>query len=174
MPTHHPNILLVHCHDLGQYLGCYGINTAQTAHLDAFAARGVRFENSYCAAPSCSLSRSALFSGRYPHSNGVMGLTHAKFAWDLHPAERHLAQILVEQGFITAAVGVVHETGQGPQRSGYQRYQRGGTAEMTADAAIELLTQFRQAARHRRSAAGRAGAVASPPQDAGFFTDDLD
>ena len=29
-----PNILLIHCHDLGQHLGCYGIETVRTPHLD--------------------------------------------------------------------------------------------------------------------------------------------
>ena len=45
------------------------------------------------------------FTGRYPHSNGVMGLCHANFAWDLNSDERHLAQILRDGGYATTAVG---------------------------------------------------------------------
>ncbi len=137
-----PNILLVHCHDLGRFLGCYGIPTVRTPHLDGFAARGVRFERCFSTAPSCSPSRASLFTGRYPHSNGVMGLSHAEFAWDLYPEERHLGQILKEAGYQTAGVGVIHETRSGPQRCGLDNYDPPARAVQATDAAIERLRQF--------------------------------
>ncbi len=136
------NLVLLHCHDLGQYLNCYGIPTVQTPNLDAFAAEGVLFENYFCTAPSCSPSRASLFTGRYPHSNGVMGLCHGDFAWDLNLDERHLAEILAAAGYSTAAVGVIHETCSGPARCGYQRYVNKQLAADMADAALELLEEF--------------------------------
>jgi N-sulfoglucosamine sulfohydrolase len=81
-----PNVLILHCHDLGRFLQCYGIKTVQTPNLDRLAEQGVLLENCFSSAPQCSPSRSSIFTGRYPHSNGVMGLTHAEFAWDFHPA----------------------------------------------------------------------------------------
>src|SRR5947209_12444252 len=103
-----PNILLITCHDLGRHLGCYGIETVATPHLDRLAATGVRVAQAFATAPSCSPSRTALATGRHPHSNGVMGLTHPPFGWDLHPGERHMAQILGEAGYHTHLFGFQH------------------------------------------------------------------
>jgi N-sulfoglucosamine sulfohydrolase len=139
MPDKRPNVLVMHCHDLGQYLHCYGVKTVRTPNLDRFASEGVRFERSFCSAPQCSPSRASIFTGRYPHSNGVMGLCHANFAWDLHPQERHLGQILADAGYTTAGVGVIHETRSGPKRCGLQRYEGGGHAKQVVDKAIDLL-----------------------------------
>lgn len=140
-----PNILIIHCHDLGQFLHCYGVKTVQTPNIDRLASEGVRFARSFCTAPGCSPSRSSIFTGRWPHSNGVMGLTHANFAWDLHPEERHLAQILGAAGYSTTAVGIIHETRSGFQRCGYERHIRQAAAKPATDATIKLFGEFKKA-----------------------------
>jgi len=142
-----PNVVIFHCHDLGQYLHCYGVKTVHTPHLDQLAEQGVRFAKSFCTQPGCSSSRASLFTGRYPHSNGVMGLTHANFAWDLRPEEKHLAQFLQEAGYETVAIGNVHETRSGAQRCGYTKHLPQGKAEPGTTAAIAELKRLAAANR---------------------------
>lgn len=124
-----PNIVIITSHDVGQHLHCYGVQTVQTPRLDRMAAEGVRFANSFCTAPQCSPSRASIHTGRYPHSNGVMGLTHWLFAWDLHPEERHLAQLLRAQGYATVLGSYQHESRRSPEGLGFDRHLRiGGLA----------------------------------------------
>ena len=142
-----PNIVVITCHDLGRFVGCYGVPTVQTPNIDAFAADGVQFTQAYCTAPQCSPSRAGLYTGRYPHSNGMMGLAHANFAWDLHPEERHLGQVLGELGYQRTMVGVHHESRTGsPQfvavRCGMDEVIPVGHGAQMAESALDRLAHM--------------------------------
>jgi arylsulfatase A-like enzyme len=100
-----PNVVLIHCHDLGQHLGCYG-RDVETPHVDALAAEGARFERHFGTAPQCSPSRGSLQTGRYPHVNGLVGLAHG--SWGLDPEERVLPQYLGDAGYETHLFGLQH------------------------------------------------------------------
>ncbi len=116
-----PNVILITAHDLGQHLGCYGIATVDTPHIDRLASEGLRFNRSFCVNPGCSPSRASLATGRFPHSHGVMGLTHSLFAWDLREGECHIQRRFQQAGYRTALNGVCHEAPD-PRKLGFDDY----------------------------------------------------
>jgi uncharacterized sulfatase len=52
-------------------VGCYGNRDMRTPRLDRMAAEGMRFDRAYTCQPVCSPARSSLFTGTFPHTNGV-------------------------------------------------------------------------------------------------------
>jgi len=110
MKMDRPNVILMICHDLGRHLGCYGVETVDSPNIDRLAAESVLFTNNFCTAPQCSPSRSSMMTGRYPHSNGILGLTHAQFAWRYNEGETHIAQRFKEAGYRTVLSFSQHVT----------------------------------------------------------------
>ena len=104
---HRPNVLVIIPHDLGTHLGCYGDDSVRSPNLDALAADGVRFANHFACAPYCSPSRGTLFTGRYPHTNGLMGLVN--LGWTLPDGPETVAQSLGAAGYETYLFGMQHE-----------------------------------------------------------------
>jgi arylsulfatase A-like enzyme len=52
-------------------MSAYGNPFLRTPNMDALAAAGIRFTQSYCSAPICAPSKSSLITGIYPHQTGV-------------------------------------------------------------------------------------------------------
>lgn len=102
-----PNVLFIHCHDLGSLLGCYPGNSAQTPHLNDLAEKGAIFTNYFCCAPQCSPSRGGMYTGLHPNRNGLMGLSHIG-PWNLNAELPNLASALRSAGYWTVQVGVFH------------------------------------------------------------------
>lgn len=111
------NFLYIHTHDTGRFIQPYnpGIPTEHLMHL---AEEGTLFRQAYCCGPTCSPSRAAMLTGKYPHQNGMYGLAHRGFA--LHDYSMHLANYLKRFGFETALFGMQHECAS-PEGIGYDR-----------------------------------------------------
>ncbi|AEH38187.1 sulfatase family protein [Halopiger xanaduensis] len=154
-----PNIVLVHCHDLGTYLGCYGA-AVDTPRIDAFAADGVRFDRHFVTAPQCSPSRSSLMTGRHPHQNGMLGLAHA--GWEIDEDEQLLPELLGAAGYETHLFGLQHIT-EYPDRLGYDRIHSENS--LTADGPPSV----HESARAREVAADFADALAAGGLGEPFF-----
>lgn len=102
-----PNIVEIIWHDLGDWLSCYKEDPVPSPSLQKMAQEGVVFENCFCTAPQCSPSRSSIMTGRYPHSNGMMGLAHR--GWEYNRKEKDLPHLLAEIGYHTYLFGHQHE-----------------------------------------------------------------
>lgn len=122
MAESRPNVLLMHAHDLGQYLGCYGVDV-DTPRIDSFADSGALFEQHFGTAPQCSPSRGSLMTGQYPHVNGLIGLAHGK--WSLDDDADTLPRHLGDAGYETHLFGLQHIT-QETDRLGYDRIHSPG------------------------------------------------
>jgi arylsulfatase A-like enzyme len=70
--TKKPNVLFIAVDDLNDWVGFLDGNAQTiTPNLDRLAARGVKFNRAYCAAPLCNPSRTALMTGLRPSTSGV-------------------------------------------------------------------------------------------------------
>lgn len=154
------NILYLHAHDLGRWIQPCGY-PVETPNLGRLAARSLLFRNAYCASPTCSPSRAALFTARYPHETGMMGLLHRGFR--LREPSRILPAWLQRQGYETALCGIQHiQPGAG--LTGYDHRLKG----------VESRTQQGQVdwTAHDRSVAEQAADfLAARAGDGPFFLD---
>lgn len=103
-----PNIVLFMCDQLRyDALGCYGNHQIHTPHIDSIALNGSTFDNHFVQNPVCSPSRCAVMTGRYPKNHGTRdnGIP-------LRDSEITLAEVLRDNGYVTAAIGKMHLTAQ--------------------------------------------------------------
>ena len=96
-----PNIVFI-ITDQQRYdtIAALGFDHMITPNLDRLAKRGTAFENMYITSPSCTPSRASLFSGTYPHTNGVFRNDEPwQYCW---------VKDLAEAGYRTVNVGKMH------------------------------------------------------------------
>ena len=97
------NVLFVMCDQLRRdHLSCYG-GRVHTPHLDALAARGVRFDNAFVQSGVCGPSRMSFYTGRYVATHGA--------TWNRVPlsaAEYTLGDYLRAAGRTATLAGKTH------------------------------------------------------------------
>lgn len=105
-----PNILFIHMEDMGCEIPVYGDMTQATPSLSQLASQGMVFERVNVTAPSCAPSRASLFTGLYPHQNGMWAFdqTHGFHFREGVPT---FIQALKKAGYAT---GISYKTGVEP------------------------------------------------------------
>jgi arylsulfatase A-like enzyme len=118
------NVIICQCDQLRAFeLGCYGNGFVRTPNLDAFAAKGVRFDVAVANQPVCMPSRASLLSGQYARTctDSVLPRHAAPLQrgcfedvedWP-QPGRRWFpdatfAELMREHGYATALIGKWH------------------------------------------------------------------
>lgn len=110
-----PNIVIIMADQLApQFCGAYGHPIAKTPHMDALAARGMRFDAAYCNSPLCAPSRFAFMSGQL--ISRIAAYDNASEFRATVPTFAHYLQAL---GYRTCLSGKMHFVGP-DQKHGFQ------------------------------------------------------
>ena len=73
MPDARPDIVFI-ITDQQRYdtIGALGFHHVDTLHLDRLVREGTHFSHCYVTGASCVPARASLFTGVYPHTNGIL------------------------------------------------------------------------------------------------------
>ncbi len=100
------NVLFLICDDLNCDLGAYGHPRVKSPNIDRLAARGVRFDRTYCQFPLCGPSRASFMTGLYPdqtliHRNAVYIREHL-------PKVKTISQLFRDEGYFATRIGKIY------------------------------------------------------------------
>ena len=106
--TGKPRQIVVICGESVRYdmLHCNRATGLKTPNLDRLAAQGTSFQRAYNCQPVCSPARGCLWTGLYPHTNGIWGNS-----MPLGDTTHTIGQRLTDKGIHCAFMGKWHLTG---------------------------------------------------------------
>ncbi len=123
------NIVLLYADNLGYGdLGCYGNLGIQTPHIDRLASEGIRCTDFYVVASTCTVSRGAILTGRYPLRNGLQHQLVREENWygvGLPHREIIIPQYLSEAGYSSGCFGkwnIGFAEGSRPTERGFDEF----------------------------------------------------
>ena len=104
-----PNVVLLYIDNVGYGdIGCYGNPVVRTPNIDRLSREGVRCTDFYVVTSSCTPSRGALLTGRYPLRNGLTHQLSRDENWTgvgLPHSETILPEFLKQAGYVTGCFG---------------------------------------------------------------------
>lgn len=104
-----PNVIFIYADDLGYGdVSCYGATKIKTPNIDKLAAQGIRFTNGHCTSATCTPSRYALMTGRYPWRQQGTGVLPGDAALIIPTNRITLPKVFKQAGYQTAIVGKWH------------------------------------------------------------------
>jgi len=104
-----PNVIFIYADDLGYGdLSCYGASKIKTPNLDILARNGIRFTNAHTTSATCTPSRYALMTGRYPWRQTGTGILPGDAKLIIPTNKTSLPKIFQQAGYKTAIVGKWH------------------------------------------------------------------
>lgn len=100
-----PNLLIITVDDMScDSMGAYGCKVADTTpHMDQLAAHSLRFNYAHVVVGNCMPSRNVMWSGKYPHNNGIEGFKAIPRDKKTYPV---LGDLLKQAGWFT---GIYHK-----------------------------------------------------------------
>jgi arylsulfatase A-like enzyme len=103
-PGGRPHVVLFMADDLSWHdCGAYGARDVRTPNIDRLAREGMRFEAAVAPSPTCTPSRSAIYTGLYPFRNGA----HANHSI-VNDGVRSLPEYMKALGYRVVLAGKTH------------------------------------------------------------------
>lgn len=104
-----PNVIIMYADDLGfGDVGCYGATSIPTPNIDRLGSAGLKFNQGYATAATCTPSRYSLMTGSYPWRNSRAAILPGDAPSIIDPTSPTMPRMFQQAGYHTGVVGKWH------------------------------------------------------------------